>query len=74
MGDFVNLFGDHLTRKQIRNVVQECLKRGYLTFEGKGFGTYYFLSKTFKKKNELISRALSIGIEELQKRGEIKKG
>lgn len=74
MGDFVNLFGDHLTRKQIRNVVKECLKRDYLTSEGKGFGTYYFLSKTFEKENELISRALSIGIEELQKRGEIKKG
>lgn len=72
MGDFVKLLDGHLTRRQVRVYIQQMVERGILISEGKGFGTSYHISNNYKKSSILMEKALSLGIEELRKRGEIK--
>lgn len=71
MGDFVKLLDGHLTRRQVRVYVQRMVENNILAANGKGFGTYYEVSNSYKRNSMLVDKALSIGIEELKKRGEL---
>lgn len=71
MGEFVNLFDGHLTRKQVRSFITQLVNNKILKSEGKGFGTYYYLADDYKKQDELMAKALNLGIDELKKRGEL---
>lgn len=72
MGDFVKLLDGHLTRRQVRVYIQQMVEQGILISSGKGSGTSYHISENYKKNSILIDKALSLGMEELKKRGEIK--
>jgi len=72
MGDFVSILGTHMSRKKVRNIIEQFIEQGYLTKEGSGAGTTYCLSKEYIKSSEIMDKALGIGLEELKKRGEIK--
>lgn len=72
MGDFVTLLDGHLTRRQVRVYIQQMLESRILSSEGKGYGTYYRISDSYKESSTIVHKALSIGMEELKKRGEIK--
>lgn len=72
MGDFVKLLDGHLTRRQVRVYIQQMVERGILEQIGRGTGTSYVVSESYKKNSQLIDKALYIGMEELKKRGEIK--
>ena len=71
MGEFVYLFDGHLTRKQVRSFITQLVNNKILKSEGKGFGTYYYLADDYKKQDELMAKALNLGIDELKKRGEL---
>lgn len=71
MGEFVNLFDGHLTRKQVRTFVQQLVERKLLISEGKGYSTFYSLGNDYKKRDELINKAFILGCEELKRRGEM---
>lgn len=71
MGEFVNLFEGHLTRKQVRTFVQQLIDSELLISEGKGYGTFYSLGNNYKKKDELMNKAFILGCEELKRRGEM---
>ena len=66
MGDFVNLFDSHITRKQVRKYIAIFLKNGFLTSNGKGKATYYQLSDNYKVQAELLERAMQLGLKALQ--------
>lgn len=71
MGDFVNLMDGHLTRKQVRIYIQQMIKLEILVPQGKGPATTYQISENYQKSSQLMNKALSLGIEELKKRGEM---
>ena len=72
MRDFVSLLGSHMSRRQIRGVIDQFVEHGYLTKNGKGSGTTYEISETYIKNSELMTKALGLGLEELKRRREIK--
>ena len=57
MGEFVNLFDGHLSRKQVRTFIQQLVDNQILISEGKGYGTSYSLGNDYKKKDELMNKA-----------------
>lgn len=71
MKDFVNLLDGHLTRRQVRLVINQLVNNEYLTKEGEGAATIYKISDTYIKKSEIAARALDLGLMEMKKRGEI---
>lgn len=73
MGDFVKLLDGHLTRRQVRVYIQHMVDQNILTASGKGYGTYYEISNNYKRNSVLIDKAFILGIEELKKRGELKR-
>lgn len=72
MKDFVSILDSHMSRKQVRNIIDLFVEKGILSKEGTGSGTIYSVSEDYVKNSQLMSKALMIGIEELKKRGEIK--
>lgn len=72
MKDFVKMLEGHLTRRQVRFMIEQLVEKHFLSKEGTGSATYYKLADAFKHSSEIISRAIDIGIEEMKKRGEIK--
>lgn len=71
MKDFANLLDGHLTRRQVRLMVNQFVDREYLTKEGEGAATTYRIADTYIKKSAIAARAFNLGIEEMKKRGEI---
>ena len=71
MKDFVSVLGTHMSRKQIRNMINMFVERRILSKEGVGSGTTYYVSDEYIKNSELLTKAMAIGMEELKKRGEI---
>ncbi len=66
MGDFVKLFSGHMTRRQVREYVQKLIGLKILIPEGSGAGTRYKLSESFRKSDEIIGKALKIGLKALE--------
>ncbi len=66
MGDFVKQLDGHMTRRQIRVWVQKLCDDNILIPEGVGAGTRYKLSEAFRKSDELIGKAIEIGLKALQ--------
>lgn len=71
MKDFVSILDSHMSRKQVRNIINLFVEQGFLSKEGTGSGTTYSVSEDFIKNSELMSKALELGLEELKKRGVI---
>lgn len=71
MSDFVKLLESHLSKKQIRNIIDNMRHNNYLRIEGQKRGTTYYIGEAYKKHSELIDKAIHIGMQELKKRGEI---
>ncbi len=71
MKDFVSILGTHMSRKQIRNMINMFVERRILSKDGVGSGTVYYVSDEYIKNSELVTKAVVIGMEELKKRGEI---
>ncbi len=71
MKDFVNLLDGHLTRRQVRLVVDQLVEKDYLAKEGEGAATTYKIADAFIKNSAIVARAVDLGLEEMKKRGEI---
>lgn len=65
------LLDGHLTRRQVRLMVNQLVDREYLTKEGGGAATTYRIADTYIKRSAIAARAFDLGIEEMKKRGEI---
>jgi ATP-dependent DNA helicase RecG len=71
MKDFSDLMSGHLTRRQVRSLINQMVDEGILNKFGVGSGTTYVISDNYAKNTELVVKALGLGLEELKKRGEI---
>ena len=71
MKDFVNLLEGHLTRRQVRLMIDQLLNNEFLSKEGEGASTVYKMTDAFRQSSAIFARAFDLGIEEMRKRGEI---
>ncbi len=71
MSDFVELFEDRLTRKQVRYSVKKLVDKKDLKQEGSGKSTIYSVGDNYINTMKILSKAIDIGIEEMRKKGEI---
>ncbi len=74
MQDFVQLLGAYLSRDQIRYKVSLLTKQGVLNLTGQGKAAEYIPGKQMEEALRLIMRAMKLGVEEMQKRGELPPG
>lgn len=71
MKDFSKLFEDHLSRKQIRTIIQGLVNSGILSTIGKGTGTRYILTEKYFATNQVYAKALRIGLATMVQNGEL---
>lgn len=72
MKDFAKLLEGHLTRRQVRTMIEKLVKGQILVKEGEGAASIYKIAPNYIKNSAMIARALDLGIKEMQKRGELK--
>jgi ATP-dependent DNA helicase RecG len=68
MKDFVGLFEDKLSRKQVRFRVDKFVSNKILEQQGEGSTSIYKLSDDYIKQIEVLSEALNIGMKEMEKK------
>lgn len=68
MKDFSSLLEAHMTRRQVRVLINRLVNNGTLEKEGTGSGTKYSLSQTFMDSSALLVEAINLGMEEIKKR------
>lgn len=71
MKDFAKLLEGHLTRRQVRTIIDKFVAIQILIKEGEGAGTTYKIAEKYIKNSALIARAFNLGLEEMKKLGEI---
>ncbi|WP_221932054.1 ATP-binding protein [Flavobacterium restrictum] len=67
MKDFVGLFEDKLSRKQVRFRIEKFVTNKILKQEGEGSSSVYEIGENFINEIEVISEALSLGLKQLEK-------
>ena len=72
--DIVTLCGNHLSDKQLRKFIDELKSKGMLKTEGERGQMVYLIGDSYLESNEIMNRALEIGLKELINKGEITKG
>lgn len=65
------LLGQHISDKQFRNFIQELKAKGLVRTEGEKGQTTYFLGQNYEAGNNLLNKALQIGLTEIHNKGEI---
>lgn len=71
MADFVQLFSKFLTKEQVKYLIYKLTDVGFLEKQGKGSGTKYIIAEEIEKKQQLVSRAIELGFEQMIKLGEM---
>ena len=72
--DIVTLCGNHLSDKQLRKFIDELKSKGMLKTEGERGQMVYLIGDSYLESNEIMNKALAIGLKELMDKGEITKG
>ena len=62
MRDFEMMLKEHITRRQIRQIVKQLVDRGMLLQKGDGSGTYYEINPTFTEIQQAWITAMGIGV------------
>lgn len=68
MKEMVNLFEGRLSRKQVRVRVEKFVENKMLDREGEGSATIYKIGENYIKQMDVISKALDIGMKEMEKK------
>lgn len=71
MKDFAKLLEGHLTRRQVRTIIDKLVASQLLIKEGEGASTTYKIAEKYIKNSALVARTFDLGIKEMKKRGEI---
>lgn len=69
--DIVTLCGNHLSDKQLRKFIDELKTKGMLKTEGERGRMVYMIADSYKENDDLMNKALKIGLKELHEKGEI---
>lgn len=73
MKDFVALFEDKLSRKQVRFRVEKFVANKMLKQEGEGSSSVYEVGENYVKEKEVAFQAFEIGMKEIEKSKKAKK-
>lgn len=73
MKDFVGLFEDKLSRKQVRFRVEKFVANDILYHEGEGSTSVYKISDKYKKQMEIYAEAFFKTISDLESKNEMAK-
>lgn len=68
MKDFVGIFEDKLSRRQVRFRVDKLVSNKVLEQQGEGSTSIYRLSDDYIKQIEVLSEALNISMKEMEKK------
>lgn len=68
--DIMKIVGDHISEKQLRLFLEQLRTTNMLKTLGERGQRVYMLGEKYIKDNELINKALSIGLKQLQEKGE----
>ena len=66
--EIVTLCGNHLSDKQLRKFIDELKAKGMLKTEGERGQMVYMIGDAYKESNEIMNKALKIGLNELLNR------
>ena len=69
--DLLKIVGDHITDKQLRSFLNQLRAIDYIKTEGERGHLVYMLGDSYFKNNDIMNRALNIGLETLKNNGEI---
>lgn len=69
--DILKIVGDHITDKQLRNFLDQLKKSELIKTEGERGKMVYMLGEKYKKRNDIIAKALNIGLKTLEENGEL---
>ncbi len=69
--EIVKIVGDHITEKQLRNFLAQLRAIDYIKTEGERRQMVYMLGDNYLKNNDIMNRALNIGLEAMKSNGEI---
>lgn len=67
MGDIAQIVGNHLSRKQLRNFIEQFKTTGFLLQNGDKNTATYSLGANYFADKDLKSRALALGLQELRR-------
>ena len=70
MKDFVTVLEPHMTRRQIRMLIDQLVTQSMLLRVGKGSATHYELHPDYEKQQKMQAQALEIGMAALQNQDE----
>lgn len=69
--DIVKIIGDHISDKQLRNFLNQLKAADMIKTEGQKGQMVYMLGDNYIHNNEIITKALNIGLKTLKDKGEI---
>lgn len=69
--EILKIVGDHVTEKQLRTFLTQLKDCGMIKTEGTKGNTVYMLGDHYKEHNDIIAKALNIGLHILKNTGEI---
>ena len=66
MKDFETILQNHMTRRQVKAMIEQLVKTNDLLRLGKGSGTYYIISPQYFEKQKIVIEAVGIGLKAMQ--------
>lgn len=69
--EIVSIVGNHITDKQLRSFLNQLRAIDFIKTEGERGQMVYMLGEGYFKNNDIINKALNIGLETLKNNGEI---
>lgn len=73
IGDFVELFSGHLSRKQVRGYIEKLVEGQMLKQDGDGKMRSYSLSEQYESRMAILSQAVEIGLNAMNERSKGQK-
>ena len=67
MKDFETILQNHMTRRQVKDLIKQLVETNDLLKLGKGSGTYYVISPQYFEKQKIMIEAVGIGLKAMQK-------
>lgn len=66
MKDFETILQGHMTRRQVKSLIEQLVKEEYLLKCGQGSGTYYIQSPQYLERQKIMLEAVDIGLKTMQ--------
>jgi hypothetical protein len=69
--DILKVVGDHVSDKQLRTFLNQLKSSGMIKTEGERGNMVYMLGERYIHSNEILSKAITIGLKTMKDNGEI---